>query len=485
MDIKQHISAYPPVVAVLGHVDHGKTTVLDAIRETSMAEREQGGITQGIGASSVGVMHDGTKRSITFIDTPGHEAFSKMRSRGAQAADICLLIISAVDSVKPQTKESIDVLKASSLPFIVVLTKSDLETANPDRVKQDLLKEEVMLEDFGGNVPSITVSAKTKHNIKELLDLILLVFDLQKPSDYAEKIGEDKPLEAIVIESRLDLKAGPRATVVVKNGTISTRDEVYVQGEQFKVRTLVSGMGVHVDEAKVGEAVEILGLKTVPEVGSVIASARQAAVPKMDNSLKKVLEYTPQNTGKVTLTIVLAADTEGSLEAILASLPEDVTIVEQKTGEPTEADVLLAKSTGAIVIGFNIKVRPSVKKLASTEKVVVRNYTIIYELLDELRDVLEGKKLAQEEEVYGVAEVKGKFPFEKSFAYGVSVVDGRVAKGDKIRVMRRDDAVGEATITSLRVGKDPTSKVEKNHEAGIVVSGSLDIQMGDVILSHN
>lgn len=487
MDSKQTISSYPPVVAVLGHVDHGKTTLLDAVRQTSIAERETGGITQKIGASSVEIIHEGEKRRITFIDTPGHEAFAKMRSRGAQAADVGLLIISAVDGVKPQTKESIGVLKEAKIPYIVVLTKSDLDTANPDRVKQDLLKEDIMLEDFGGSIPSILVSAKTKTNIKELLDLILLVFDLQKPQNYAGTINTTKPLEAIVIESRLDLRAGPRATVVVKNGTLRVRDEIYVQQSQFKVRTLLSDTGVSVQEANVGDAVEVLGFESVPEVGSVLASKPEEKKATSENSakLKKELQYVSKNDEKVTVTIVLAADTQGSLEAIIAALPEGISIIAQKTGEPTEADILLAKSTGAVVISFSSKIRPQVAKLASTEHVVIRNYTIIYELLEELTDVLEGKKLAQEEEIFGVAEVKGKFPFEKTFAYGVNVADGRVAKGDRIRVMRGDDAVGETSITSLRIAKTQTSKVEKGHEAGIVLSGSLDIQLGDVLLSHN
>lgn len=487
MDSKQTISSYPPVVAVLGHVDHGKTTLLDAVRQTSIADRETGGITQAIGASEVEIIHEGAARKITFIDTPGHEAFAMMRSRGAKVADIGLLIISAVDGVKPQTRESISVLKEAKIPYIVVLTKSDLDTANPDRVKQELLKEDIMLEDFGGTVPSILVSAKTKTNIKELLDLILLAFDLHKSPAYVEDINDKKPLEGIVIESRLDLRTGPRATVVVKNGKLSLRDTLYAQGEPFKVRTLITDTGAHVAVAGVGDAVEVLGFESVPEVGSVITNLPdgQLTSEKSLPQLKKELHYVPRSDGKLTLTIILTADTQGSLEAILASLPEGITIVAQKTGEPAEADILLAKSTGAIIISFNGKIRSQVARLAATERVMVRNYTIIYELLDELADVLEGKKLAQEEEILGVAEIKGKFPFEKTFAYGVSVTDGRVAKGDKIRIMRNDEAVGEATIASLRVGKTQTSKVEKSHEAGIVLSGSLDIELGDVILSHN
>jgi translation initiation factor IF-2 len=479
---------FPPVVAVLGHVDHGKTTLLDAIRKTSIAEREHGGITQKIGASAVEIVHEGKPSWITFIDTPGHEAFTKMRGRGAQAADIALLIVAATEGIKPQTKESIEVLRATQTPFIVVLTKSDLPTKNPEKVKQELIKEEVMLEGYGGDVPVIEVSAKSGDNIKELLDLIILMFDMHKTPEYVAKTSETAPLEAIVIEAKLDTRAGSKATVVIKNGSINLRDELQTDGQIFKVRTIYNHLGKPVDKASVGQAVELLGFEQVPNVGGIITHKSQAAssvIVGEPQSLKKELVYKKEEEHK-GLSLILIADTQGSLEAIINALPEEIKLVAKKTGEVSEADILLAKSTGGIVLSFNTKIKPDVTRLAFNEKILLRSYTIIYELLDELKDALEGKLQAQMEQIFGRAKVLAKFPFEKTFAYGVRVEEGRIAKGDRIRIMRDSEAVTEGSLVSLRVAKNPTSKVEKGLEAGVVITPvGLDIQVGDVILSHS
>lgn len=479
---------FPPVVAVLGHVDHGKTTLLDAIRKTSIADREHGGITQKIGASAVEIEHEGQKRWITFIDTPGHEAFSKMRGRGAQAADVALLIVAATEGVKPQTKESIEVLRSTATPFIVVLTKADLPTKNAEKVKQELMKEQIMLEEYGGDTPVIEVSAKTGSNVKELLDLILLMFDMHKEPDYAQKVSREAPLQAIVIEAKLDTRAGAKATVVIKNGSMSPREEIAVDGKIFKVRTILNDQGKPVEKASVGDAVELLGFESVPNVGGIITSRAEAkplAEPEAPaQGFKKELVYKREEE-HMGISLILVADTQGSLEAIIQALPEEIKLVLKKSGEVSEADILLAKSVGGIVLSFNTKIKPDVQRLAYTEKVLLRNYTIIYELLDELRDALEGKLQAQMEQIFGRAKVLAKFPFEKTFAFGVSVLEGRVAKGDRIRIMRGEEVVGEGLLNSLRVGKNPTSKVEKGHEAGLIITPALDIQVGDMILSHS
>ncbi len=468
----------PPVIAVLGHVDHGKTTLLDAIRKTSIAEREHGGITQKIGASKVEVLHDKQKRYITFIDTPGHAAFSKMRGRGAMASDIGLLVISAADGVMPQTKESIQLLKASGIPFIVVFTKSDLESAQIEKVKQQVIKEGVLLEGFGGDTPYILVSAKTGSNIKELLDLILLVFDLH-PKD---PVVTQKPLGAIVIESRLDQKSGPRATIVVKEGTIRLRDELVAQDVLAKVRTLTDDIGNHLTQATVGDAVEILGFEKVPAVGSIVSKKGEE---KGSIVQTQATELQKKERGHVSpLSVIVSADTLGSLEAILAALPKDITVVSQKTGEISEADVLLAKSTGAIILGFNTKVRSDVEKLAFVEKVLLHNYTIIYELIDEVKDALEGKLLAGVERILGQAKILATFPFEKTTVLGIKIVSGRVAKGDKVRIERDGAVVGESTIVSLRIGKEQISKVETGKEAGIIIFPLLDFTIGDMVICH-
>lgn len=479
---------FPPVVAVLGHVDHGKTTLLDAIRKTSIAAREAGGITQKIGASSIEIVHEGEKRKITFIDTPGHEAFSQMRGRGAQVADIALLVVASTEGLKPQTKESIDLLKKSQTKFVVVITKVDMPNKNSDKVKQELLKEEITLEEYGGEVPAIEVSAKTNFNIKELVDLILLAYDMQRAPDEKDKVSTDGHLKAIVIESKLDPKAGPRATVVIKNGTIRLREEISTDGISGKVRTIIDDKGVQLEHASVGSAVEVLGFEKVPAVGSIVGqkihelALKQVQVPVVP--LKRELTY-QRKQEESGISVVLVADTAGSLEAIVNAFPDKIKIILQKTGEVTDADILLAKSTGGIVLSFNTKIRPDTEKLARVEKVLLRNYTIIYEMLDELKDALEGKLQAEMEQIYGRAKVLAKFPYEKSTAYGIQVNEGRIARSDRIRVMRDKDIIGESTIASLRVGKNPTSKVEKGHEAGILITAPLDITVGDVIISHS
>jgi len=477
--------SYPPVVAVLGHVDHGKTTLLDAIRKTNIAQKENGGITQRIGASKVEVLHEGIKRQITFIDTPGHEAFAKMRGRGTLASDIGLLIISAVDGIMPQTKESIALLKETKIPIIVVLTKSDLPNKNIEKVKQQLLKEEVLLEGYGGDIPMIEVSAKTNTNIKELLELILLVFEVKAKSPSP---SENEKFKAIVIESKLDQRSGPKATIVIKNGFISVADKISANGETGRIRTIIDDKGVHLKNATVGDAVEVLGFEKVPEIGSTVykksditfkpkpllltlATSSAPAFPKL--SLKENI-----------VSIVLCADTLGSLEAIINALPKEVNVGLQKTGEVSPADVLFAKSIGAIVIGFNTKVRSDITKLCSVEKVLFKNYNIIYELIDEINDVVAGKKLKVEEEIFGKAKVLASFPFEKTKVLGIAILEGRIARGDKVTLTRKDEIIGESRISSMRVGKDPVSKVEKGHEAGITLSPFLDFTIGDMLVCY-
>jgi len=485
--------SYPPVVAVLGHVDHGKTSLLDAIRKTNVAAREHGGITQGIGASSVEITVEGVKKRITFIDTPGHEAFTQMRGRGTQAADMALLIVSSVDGVMPQTKESIEILKKAQIPFIVVLTKADVADRQEDKAKGQLVKEGVLLEGYGGDVPVISVSAKTGTNIKELLELISLVFDMkQKP------VLDDK-LKGIVIEARLDERSGPRATVVIKSGILSVRQEVDCDGIKARVRTIISDKGVHLDKATIGEAVEVLGFEKVPAVGGIVLSAEQAAAKPAPEATPVVTPAPTFHSGQEampmpedflnaeevpTLSIVLCADNQGSLEAIVRSLPKDINIALAKTGDITTTDILLAKSINAIVLGFNTRTRPEIVKFAAQEKVLAKNYKIIYELISEIKDVLEGKQLALVEEIFGRAKILASFPFEKTKVLGIKVLEGRVARGDKIRLIRKEEIIGESTISSVRTGKNVVSKIVEGQEGGVILSPSLDFTIGDMLICH-
>jgi translation initiation factor IF-2 len=490
VDIKkeQEKEFYPPVVAVLGHVDHGKTSLLDAIRKTTIAEKEQGGITQKIGASEVEILSDGQKRKITFIDTPGHQAFYQMRGRGVQAADIGLLVVSSVDGVMPQTIESINLLKDSKIPFIVVLTKSDDPKKLPDKAIQQLLKEQVLLENYGGDVPFIEVSAKQNTNIKELLDLILLVYEVKREANFYP-FDKNGPFMGIVIESKMDQRSGPRATVVIKNGKLKLREDVFSEDTKGKVRNILSDMGKNLQEASVGEAVEVLGFQKVPGVGSVITNT-----PKILEKLEYKEEegLVPEESlspfgleDQNVLSVVLCADTQGSLQAITNSMPEKVRFIVQKTGDIEVSDVLFAKSTGSIVLGFNVRLKPDVAKLARTEKVLIKTYTIIYEMIDEIGDFVQGKLEALQEEILGIAKILASFPYEKTKVCGVKVQEGRIAKGDKIRLLREDAVIGETHAQSIRRGKEVASKIEANEEGGIVLSPFLDFTIGDVIISHS
>jgi len=491
---------FPPVVAVLGHVDHGKTSLLDAIRKTNVASREHGGITQGIGASSVEVAVEGVKKRITFIDTPGHEAFTQMRGRGTQAADMALLIVSSVDGVMPQTKESIEILKKAQIPYIAVLTKADVPDKQEEKAKGQLVKEGVLLEGYGGDVPVISVSAKTNTNIKELLELISLVFDMK------QKPVLDNKLKGIVIEARLDEKSGPRATVVIKNGILSVRQEIECDGIKARVRTIINDKGSHLEKATVGEAVEVLGFEKVPSVGGIVVAKGEAvveavleAIPSSSDVPSSVPAHVQFRSGQEampmpedflnekevpTLSIVLCADNQGSLEAIVRSLPKEINIALAKTGDITTTDILLAKSINAIVLGFNTRTRPEIVKFAAQEKVLAKNYKIIYELIAEIKDVLEGKQLALVEEIFGRAKILASFPFEKTKVLGIKVLEGRVARGDKIRLIRKEEIIGESTINSVRMGKNVVSKIEEGQEGGVILSPSLDFTIGDMLICH-
>ncbi len=476
-------SPFPPVIAVLGHVDHGKTTLLDAIRKTNIAQKEHGGITQKIGASKIEIIHDNVKREITFIDTPGHEAFSKMRSRGTQAADICLLIVSSTDGVMPQTKESIKILKEAKIPYIVVLTKIDLPENDIQKTKGGLLKEEVMLEGMGGDIPVSLVSAKTGKGVKELLELCLLVYDMH-PLERKENARLDSArlefIEAIVIESKLDPRVGPKATIVVKNGKVSLKDELVCENIKAKVKALINDKGQNVNEAGIGEAVEVLGFEEVPPVGGIIS--KKGVIPVQKDALAIRPEVSLEQK-EDTLSIILCADSQGSLEAILNSLPSEIHVLSFKTGDISTNDVLLAKSTGSIILGFNVKEKPEITNLAQTERVIIKTYNLIYKLLEEIIEVAKGV-IKLEDEVLGTGKIMASFPFEKTTVLGIKVMEGRIARGDKAKIVRDEAVLGEATITSVRQGKNPISKVEKGNEAGIILSPFLDFAIGDMVISH-
>lgn len=469
--------ARPPIVAVLGHVDHGKTSLLDYIRKTQVANREHGGITQHIGAYQI--------PGITFIDTPGHEAFAKMRTRGASASDIALLVVAADDGVKPQTKESIRMITEAAVPMIVVINKIDLPTANVDKVKKDLARAGVQVEGFGGTIPFVLVSAKTGVGVKDLLEIIKLVADEKKLSNEPQA-----PLEAVVIETRIDKGKGLVATVIVKKGTLRFGKTLY-NGVQpiAKVRAMFDEAGKGVSEAPPSKPVEVLGFTKLPQVGTSITDVPQpeAALPQQavpltqEQTLQQFLSTMEQ---KKKLAIIIKADTFGSLEAILEALGADVDIVTAGVGDIADQDILLAKSTGAFVIGFNVKLKQEIQKLAQIEGVVTRTYTIIYELLDELHDVIEGamEVITQEREL-GKGTVIAEFPFNGKRIAGTKVVSGRIARGDQVKIMRKEEEIGKAKIKSVRKGKVEETKVEPGNNCGLLFDHDVAFAIGDDIIA--
>lgn len=474
----------PPIVAVLGHVDHGKTTLLDAIRKTDLASREHGGITQHIGAYQVQVKG----RFITFIDTPGHEAFAKMRSRGACAADIAILVVAADDSVKPQTVESIEQIKKAGIPMVVAINKVDLPGANIDRVKQDLAKHGVQVEGFGGEVPFVLVSAKQGTGLDDLLDLVLLVGDMQGLTG-----DPSAPVAAVVIETRIDKGKGMVATVIVKKGTLAVGMQLY-DGAVLagKVRASFDEFGKPVSSAGPGKPVEVLGFSILPPVGSLITSIAQeeastkATEPKAVVGIAELPDYLkPIDTAaERRYAIVLKADTTGSLEAIVASLPKQIDIVQMGVGDVAERDILFAKSSSAIVVGFNVSCRGAVVKLAEAEKVTYRTYKIIYELLGELGEVVAGlKEVLREERELGVGQIIAEFPFERERIAGTKVASGRLARGDRVKIMRGETEVARAKIKSLRHGKEDITKADIGIECGVLFDQKVDFTIGDGIIA--
>lgn len=481
------VSSRPPVVAVLGHVDHGKTTLLDTIRKANVAAREHGGITQHIGAYQIDYKTKSKEsRKITFIDTPGHEAFSKIRSRGANAADIAILVVAANDSVKPQTIESIHQIKAAGIPMIVAINKVDIAGVIIDKVKSDLAKHEVQVEGFGGDVPFVLVSAKEGTGVTDLIELILLVSDMKGLEGSAAGI-----VHAVVIEAKVDKFKGQVATLLMKSGTLGVANTLY-EGEKVlgKVRAMLDETGTKVAEAGPGKPVEVLGFSSLPSIGAIISGSPEvvaAVAVKPEQKTDNVADFLAAMTAadKKRLKLFIKADTSGSLEAVLEALPQsDVDIVHGSLGDITEADILEAGAMKAVVVGFNVKAVGGVEKLATHEKVIYRIYTIIYELLDEMADVVTGMEdlLVREREL-GRGTIIAEFPYEKDRIAGTKVTSGRLAKGDFVRVMRGEEEIGRARIKSIRQGKNETTKVEVGGECGVFLDKKVDFALQDGIIA--
>jgi translation initiation factor IF-2 len=468
MDKKtEHISLKPPVVAVLGHVDHGKTTLLDYLRKSRIASSEAGGITQHIGAYQVDV--EGKK--VTFIDTPGHEAFINLRSRGANTADIALLVIDANESVKPQTVESIKIIQKAGIPMIVAYNKMDLPNANPKKVAQDLLRYNVQTEEHGGKVVSVPISAKTGKGVSDLLQAILLVAELKKISGQATAL-----LEASVIESKKDKFRGITSTILVRNGTLKSGEKIWVDDQEEKIRALFDDRGKVIHEATPGMPVEVLGFEHIPAVGARISQESHVGT---DTKQKD-----KEQEGSV-LSIMLKADVQGSLEALINGLPKEISIMRQSIGDITEGDVTEAKASGLVIIGFNIGISGRVRKFAEDEGVRIRTYSVIYKLFEEIVDVVEILKKGPQKEIIGQAKIMQEFSTSDGKVAGSQVTEGRIARGDKIQIVRNGKIIIEnIKVQSVRQQKEEVTKAEKGKLCGIILSGNVDFTIGDMIQSY-
>lgn len=455
----------PPIVTVLGHVDHGKTTLLDTIRKSSVAAREAGGITQSIGASKVD-----TKRGvITFVDTPGHAVFGKMRERGAKVADIALLVCAADDGVKPQTKEALTYILEAQIPYIVVFTKTDLPSANVDKAQGTLMEAGVLFEGLGGDVPYVSVSAKNGTGIDDLLEMIELVAEVQDIVADATS-----PFAAKVIETKKD-KAGCLVSVVVTNGTLKSGMKINAGGITASVRGLFGDKGTQIKEALPGDPVQVLGFNALPEVGADVTSADQAAQVTEGLSSNQFLQR--ESGGEVS--IVLKSETAGSLEALIASIPQGVSIVKADVGDVIDADVFLAKASGALIITFESKAPSAVQKLAETESVEIKSFKIIYDLTKYLTELLEKGK----EEVLGEAFILDAFPFDNKRVAGCKIMKGKLTKKDTPSLMRDGKIVGKVKILSIRKAKHEVEEVSQGEECGILFVPQLDFQKDDVLVS--
>ena len=487
-----------PVVTVLGHVDHGKTSLLDAVRQTNITARESGGITQHIGAYQV--EHKG--RKVTWIDTPGHQAFSAMRARGASITDIAVLVVAADDGVQPQTIEAISHAKAANVPIVVALNKIDKNDADPDRVKAQLAEQGVTIEEYGGDVPLVPVSARTKQGLDDLLDVILLVADVREL-----KADPERAAIGNVVEAHIERGRGPVATILVRTGTLERGDLVAVGTTFGRIRAMVDDRGKTVSRAEPSRPVEILGLPDVPAAGDVLrvmpdektakavveseqrlraAGAAGERPPSLDEMFAQAGE------GKTKeLKLVVKADVQGTLEAIrssLAKLPQDevaVNVIHAGVGDISESDVNLAAASGAVIIGFNGKIDAPAKRVADQMKVDVRLYKVIYELLDDMQKALTGMlEPEMVEQIFGHAEVRQTFTSGRTTIAGCMVADGVLRRGAQARLIRGGTVVHDGRIGTLKRFKDDAREVAAGLECGVTLEGHNDVIVGDVIEAY-
>ena len=496
-DAEGDLEARPPVVTIMGHVDHGKTSLLDYIRKTRVTAGEAGGITQHIGAYTVGVRG----QQITFLDTPGHEAFTAMRARGAQATDIAILVVAADDGVMPQTIEAINHAKAAQVPTIIAINKMDKASADPDRIKQDLTAYGLVAEEWGGDTIMVPVSAITGENVDQLLEMILLVAEVQN-----YRANPNRKARGVIIEARLDKGRGPVATVLIKNGTLHVGDTIVAGTAYGRVRAMVNDRGERVKEAGPSDPVEVIGFNDVPDAGDVMSAvdddklSRQVAEERKDKLRAALVKAKSQTTlddlfsqisaGEIKdLNLIIKADVQGSVEAVRQSLEKlsndevRVRAIHGGVGAITESDINLASASNAIIIGFNVRTDNAVREIAEREKVDVRLYRIIYNAIEDVENAMKGMLAPKfKETILGRAQVRQTFRVTGvGMIAGSYVTEGKIVRNAQARLLRDNVVVQEAKIESLKRFKDDAKEVASGYECGIGLENYNDVKEGDVI----
>jgi len=496
-DDPEDLHIRPPVVTIMGHVDHGKTTLLDTIRNARVTEGEAGGITQHIGA----YQYVKNGKTITFIDTPGHAAFTEMRARGARATDIAVLVVAADDGVMPQTREAIDHAKAAEVPIIVAVNKMDAPGANPDKVKQELAEFNLLPEDWGGQTIFVEMSALKGENVDELLEMLLLTAEVEE-----FKANPNRKAQGVVIESELDKSRGPVATLLVQNGTLQVGDTLVVGDTYGRVRAMTDDYARNIENAEPSQAVEIIGLNDVPQAGDAfkvfsddkearqISETRAHRTWKEERGMSKAMSldelFESMNDGNIkTLPLIIKGDTHGSIEALKGSLETidvdgaNVEVIRSSVGTITETDVTLAVASGAIILGFNVRPNASVREIAKSKGVEIRLYSIIYKALEDIESAMKGMLDPEFEEVItGQAEVRDTFKISRiGTIAGCYVTDGHIERDALVRVLRDGVVVYEGKLSSLKRYKDDVKQVRQGFECGMTIENFNDIKEGDVI----
>lgn len=478
------LQSRPPIITIMGHVDHGKTTLLDFIRQTNVVAGEAGGITQHIGAYQI----EFKGKKMTFIDTPGHAAFTKMRERGAQITDLIILVVAVNDGVKPQTLESIRIIKEANVPFVVALNKSDLKDVYPEVIKGQLAEQGILVHDFGGSIDALPISAKTGMGVEGLLETLQVMAEL---ADL--KADPSAPLEAVVIESTKDTRRGALATVIVKQGTLKVRQDIVADQAEGRIRSLVNELGKELTEVAPGSPAEVVGFKVAPAVGSIVHDLNQtyevtenlANENQAGSALGSGIEDIFNETNK--LKLIVKADVKGTLEAIVQTLdPESVDLLDSGVGPVIEQDVELAVSTGAAIISFHTKVPKQVKELARRQGIRIKSYDVIYQLIEDLqKQQLKLLEPTIDEVVLGEAEILQMFEMKGDRIAGMRVKTGEIKRHDLFHLKRGEEIVANPVVKSMMHGKEEIQSVKAKNEFGATFKNrKLDFQVGDVLVAY-